>query len=375
MSSADRGGVSSLYDRAREFSEEGQWQEAEEQLWKVLEVENRHVGAWLDLGMLYCERGWRQPARIIFDRIAAEYAPSPLILDVIEDEIRFRCGNESGWQMAWRVGGGHDSNVNQGLLHDSITLTDVLGAYQLDVAAENKPRSGSWANQEIFLWRNGGSHSLRAQIQARQFSLGSEYNRVQAGVSGTFEGAGWRHELAGSLYARGGATEWNAFSWQSRREIPDIAEYRVSLGWGHASNTAPRNTLLAEIGVRREWLPIDRVMVGVYGGVAQAEPMSVPAPGGRRTGEVMDVWVEGGAAGWEITLRNRWRRWRDKEVYSAVLDQRRNQRLNEVSLALMHVGRQGLRCGIVIERVANRDAIALFEYRQKRQGIECGGRF
>lgn len=370
------GDTATLYDRARQLTEEGQWRAAEEHLWKVIEVENRHAGAWLDLGLLYCERGWRQPASAIFDRIATEFAPSPSILAIVEDTLRFRCGSaEAGWQAAWRVAAGHDSNVNLGLRHERIALADALGTYWLDVAAESRPRAGSWASEEIGLRRNAGGYGLWAQLRSQQYNIGGEYDQLQAGAGGTFEAAGWRQQLAGQTATRGGATESIALSWQGRREMPGLAEWRAALAWGHAPRIAPRDTLLAELGLQREWLPMTRIILGLYGGVSLIAPKSDTAPGGRRTGEVVEAWASGSAEGWEIALRGRWRHWRDEAIYSALLGQKRNQRLGEFSLSLMRVGRDGLRCGIVIDAVSSRDALPLFEYRQKRHGIECGGWF
>lgn len=84
------------------------------------------AGAWVDLSLALLELGEARQARQYLDYVQQEFAPNPAIKDALQqlggqaDQLR---AAQERWHYAATMGGGFDSNANNGLRSTSLILT------------------------------------------------------------------------------------------------------------------------------------------------------------------------------------------------------------------------------------------------------------
>jgi len=130
------------YQEALDLLEKGSVNSAIEHYNRLIESVPNHAGAWLDLALLYCERGDTARALEIFDRIEQKFAPPPAIQEIIAHYRANGCVSASAAVAHWTVsaGIGRTDNVNHGLTNTLIDLTFPSGTSSVRLADTYSPR-------------------------------------------------------------------------------------------------------------------------------------------------------------------------------------------------------------------------------------------
>lgn len=368
--------IDPLYRQARMLMQTGDATRAEEQLWRVLELEPNHVGAWLDLGLLYCDRGWKVPAEKIFTQIKTRYAPPYDVIALMDDALRFRCGDRQlTIDRRIRLTAGFDSNANLGIAHGQITLIDSLGPYSLTLAKESQPRESAWLEQEFVFSNQNSSRQLWFVARALEFTQIRGYDRLQLEAGIQFQKYSMDHLAFSQVSSRDGQTDQATLGWQTSLKLNDQFGFEVTAAGYHYPKVSITDHLQVEARLTSRF-PFSR-----FGGVGEAsfalgtavsQPFDETAPGGTRQGVLARTSLGWRQAPWELSGRFFWYYWNDLDVYNPVIGAvERRQRLIQGDLRLLRNVSAKLLCGLTFSRSTSQDRIDLFDYNSTRVGLFC----
>lgn len=139
------GEEAAIYQEALQSLERGDKEGALARYNQLLEKVPNHAGAWLDLALLYCEQGEAGRAQRLFDHIEKQFAPPPAILELIQHYRRQGCQPQpqpfGRWTLS--VNGGYTDNVNHGLSNPVIYLDPSVGAPEVRLSDQYRPRSSA----------------------------------------------------------------------------------------------------------------------------------------------------------------------------------------------------------------------------------------
>ncbi len=371
------------YDAALEALLAGNEREAVRRLWQIIETDPAHAGAWLDLGLIYCDNGMAGAAGRIFAHIERRFDPAEAILQLI-DLVRARgcrppppSSPPYRFQAGLRVG--HDSNPNFGLAADNLTLRINGIPTPVALTAASRPQPSAWSALNLMAeaspapgwrlhaiagfadYRQGGEHDQRRLLFAASHASGPAYS--SAWVSHAWLGGASYQSVAGLRHRRQlGDAGWEA----------DIVLQRL-----HYSGRSVLDGLTFEprLGYRIG-LPGDGALV-LAAGPHLDRPEASDRPGGRRTGVAVQFdLVQPLPGGWRLEAFARAQRLKDAEAYSPLFgDTRRSQRLGLLSLNLSRPVGQATRCGVQYQALDSRDPIPVFSYRQHIASLGCEHEF
>ena len=166
----------SAYQNALRLLSEGRVEEAQVSLQAVIDQQPEHAGAWLDLAILQCSMGLDDAANSLFGRIQDRFNPPPAILELIRQIQLKGCPRQeaAAQRMArssFKLGRGHDSNVNQG-------ASNPFSLGGLPLSPEFHPKGDDFTQLTLettrFLPQYGTT--FYGQLQSRQHDHLSRYN-------------------------------------------------------------------------------------------------------------------------------------------------------------------------------------------------------
>lgn len=372
--------IDPLYRQARVLIQTGDAARAEEQLWRVLELDPNHVGAWLDLGFLYCDRGWKMPAEKIFTQVKTRYSPPQDVIALIDDALRFRCGDRQvTFDRRIRLSAGFDSNANLGIAHGQITLIDSLGPYSLTLAKESQPRESAWLEQEFVISQQNPSRQLWFVARALEFTQMRGYDRLQLETGVQFQKYAMDHVAFAQVGSRDGQTDQATLGWQTGLKLNDQFGVEFTAAGYHYPKVSITDHLQVEARLTSR-APFSR-----FGGTGEAsfavgaavsQPFDAAAPGGMRQGVLARGALGWRQGPWELAGRLFWYDWADSEVYNPVIGAvERRQRLIQGDLRLLRNVSAKLLCGLTFSRSISQDRVDLFDYTSSRSGLFCESKF
>lgn len=365
------------YDAALEALLAGDEREAARRLWRIVETDPGHAGAWLDLGLIYCDSGMAAAAARIFDHIERRFNPAEAIRQLIElvrargcrpplppPPYRFQAGLRAG----------HDSNPNFGLAADSLTLRINGIPTPVELTAASRPQPSAWSALNLLAeaapapgwrlhavagladYRRGGEHDQRRLLLAASHFSGPAHS--SAWLSRTWLGGEAYQGVAGLRHRRQLGARWEADVVLQRLHYPGRG---VLDGW----------TLEPRLGYRIG-LPGEGTLL-VAAGPHLDRPDASDRPGGRRTGAAVQLdLVQPLPGGWRLEAFARAQRLADADAYSPLFgDTRRRQRLGLLSLSLSRPVGPATRCGLQYQALDSRDPIPVFGYRQHIASLGC----
>ncbi|CAH0137580.1 hypothetical protein SRABI118_00198 [Massilia sp. Bi118] len=178
-----------LYQEALLALAEGRRTDASRALRRLIELEPRHAGAWLDLALIQCGLGNADEAERLFATVETRFDPSREILELIsqtrEDGCRPWTPNSL---LSLTVGRGIDHNVNQGASTSTLKLGDGSFEVLLD---EFLPKKDGYTTTSLEYLRDltpNGTIGF-AQLQSRRNDSLRQYDSSAA--FGGFESP-WR---------------------------------------------------------------------------------------------------------------------------------------------------------------------------------------
>lgn len=370
--------IAADYEAALQALKRGDDREAAARLWRLLEANPAHAGAWLDLGILYCENGLAGAARQIFTLIEQRFAPSPAIRELIERYHKSGCVPPSlAARSRWTLGVslGRDSNANLGTDQRAVTLFFDGNPVTLDLAPPSRAHSDNWRGLQLG-WQAAvdSEWTAGAAISHRQYTTEHAYDQTR---------------LQGELSRRLGDrldTFWFNNLWLGGHD------YLRSLGARTRQALAPESPWLfdASVGVQQypaqraydsaqgeaklgySWRFNSALRVNAWAGAQLDHPLN-ERHGGARRGPVLQV--EGQfipAPGWRLDSGLRFQNLSDRKTYSPLF----GAVVREQSLAYgwfsltRHVAPQ-TRCSLAGQALKSSDRIALFDFAQNQLWLGC----
>ncbi|MDN4054642.1 tetratricopeptide repeat protein [Massilia sp. YIM B02763] len=158
-----------LYRAALRALADGRTEEAAAMLRRVLVLEPRHAGAWMDLAISECELGNAAEADRLFGELQHRFALPPGMLEAVARYRATGCGKPAAREgSVWLLAAtrGHDDNVNQGASDPRFTIGtgSTQTEYELDPAF--LPRADSFSQLAVSWLRPLGNTGTNAIVQA-----------------------------------------------------------------------------------------------------------------------------------------------------------------------------------------------------------------
>ena len=334
----------------------------------------------LALAIQHCLRGEDVQAQAIFKAIKEQLDPPPSHLDIIAQYESSGCKTPSySPSVRWNVqlGGGYDTNVNQGILTRYMVLGSGLNETELELGDAFRPVPSAFAVAgvdasfrlgDFAVGQTGIQHRSNASLPAlnlttltagvvRPFVVFDRPGRLQLDV-----GEAW---LGGRQYQQveAAGVQWLMLG-SEHPWLANVASLR-----NRYPSQPDQNSQLTEAGIWREQMMAPTI--GVFGGIAALYDNALRnRPGGDRKGYrvqlgLSTVWNE-----WLIQPRINILRWSSSEVYSpGLVDVVRRHQLTQVGLQLTRPIAQGHQ--VVVEWRVNdaRDSVPLFSYRGQSLGV------
>lgn len=236
------------YEQAVDSLRDGRPREAAALLEALVRRMPAHAGAWLDLGIAYCDLGRAREAEQVFSHIEASFSPGPAIREVIALYRASGCtpralgAAPAQWEL--RAGAGYASNVNQGVNDLTVQYGPAGQSVPLQLSADFRPRGAAFASADAFHRRpldDSGRWRWDTGVRLRGHAGMSANDTALAftGVSRQWRLDGWRGDaqaglsqlwLGGQSYQQGvgaGGSAWHpvASGWAAGLEF-DVFAYR-----------------------------------------------------------------------------------------------------------------------------------------------------
>lgn len=367
-----------LYEDAVRAIETNQLDEAVAQLEAVLVQQPEHAGAWLDLALVLCQQGDAMRAERLFQHIEMNFSPPPVLRELIS---KYR---ESGCQrpraaMKWRLAAqtGYDNNVNMGARQSSIQVGSGENAINLELHRDYLPHADHFSGVEFDLnypiESSGDSFSFYAQN--RSYHRLHEYssNIAAIGYVRTANIARWEIQGGGVIgyLSLGGKTYQTSAGVQWLIQAPSLLpDKNFTLSWaGDATRFAfpsqsSYNMMRGDSHVIASWQPAAQMLWKGKLGIILDQTLG-NRPGGNRTGWSWqtEIYYKPHPA-WQVEANFRRQRLHDSQPYlPGLFDQVRNQRQQQIMLAVSWSLNKAHRLRAEWRALNNNDNIALYRYR------------
>jgi hypothetical protein len=367
-----------LYQEALQLLEQGDRLGAIERYNRLLQTLPNHAGAWLDLGLLYCEQGDVGRAHQIFDQVESRFAPPPAIRELIQHYRTVGCVSNPAPIARWLVtiSGGHTNNVNHGLRSSEIDLPLIGTSLILDKAY--LPRSSATAaiglNYVRPLKSLPGTQWFVSLTQ-KHFASVQEYNQSSflAGLTHQRAIGAWSQEseLVATYLSLGGRTHQTGFLGQTGLWMPVTGSGKFRFGAEVAASrwNYPRDPLytstIVEGRVAAKWAPSERVLVRVAFGPlldrAEQSRLGLDRKGYNLT--LNGQWAASDTLRLDAGFRQR--RQQDEAVYSPLFGEIRRRSTQRQWVAGLQYKSSAAAPGawrLEWERAQSRDNIPLFPF-------------
>ena len=365
-----------LYLEAMHSLSEGRQEEASALLMRFLEQEPRHAGAWLDLAISQCELGHASEAERLFHEIELRFAPPPGIIEVIASYRARGCHVVPARrrQIAFTLGRGHDSNINEGADNRFFSTGSGATLTQWELAPNYLPQPDyytSLAGDYIEPLDEQGSLGI-VQLRSRHDDTISEQDTTSLilGLQRPWQIGNWRGlntgalgvvRLGGELYQRQAQLQLRV---SPPVKLPEHLDWSVTGSLIHAQYPTRVNfdgttlDLGTTLDYRHSWGQIQTTL-GLLDDHGNAERL-----GGDRQGWYGGVQMQSrltdqvnGELG--LTRQN----WRSDTVYSpGLIDVKRDQDTSQLRAALMVPVKTHQTLLFEWRKVTNKENIALFQY-------------
>lgn len=371
------------YDEALEALREGRAGDAAALLKDLVRRMPAHAGAWLDLGIAFCELGRARDAEQVFAHLEAAFSPGPAIRDLIALYRASGCAPRAlgaapaHWE--FRVGAGHAGNVNQGINDLTVLYGPAGQSVPLQLTDDFRPRGAAFVSADIFHRRplDDGHWRWYSGLRLRGYSGISGYDTALlfTGVTRQWQAANWSGDVQAGLsqFWLGGR------SYQQGVGIGGAAWRAVAPGWaagGEADLFAYRYPSLPRYdNLQGTWqLKLRRFGAGwqLTGGAGWTRDLAGDRPGGHRGGPTASLrWQALPMEGLSLDLLLLWRRLNDAGAYNPLLWEGavRSQRQKLAQFSIEH--RLGPRDALRLElnRTDTGDILPIFAWSGTSVGL------
>lgn len=368
-----------LYRTAMQSIAEGRKGDASEALMRVVDIEPKHAGAWLDLALIQCGLGHADEAERLFAAIETRFNPPPGILELIAEARDGGCNRwhpvSSGSLTLTR---GFDRNVNQGASNPNFVIDRAGGPVQLQLLPEFLPQADRYSMLSGEYVRDvtaNGSIGF-AQLQLRHNDRVSQYDSgaLFAGVETPWRLGSWtlRTTAMVGMVSLGGQFYQRHVQLQGRvgppLPLPGGTEFTVLAGVNHTNYRTLANfdSNTFELRPQFTWRGNTRTASASLGYLRDVAVSG--RPGGDRQGLLLNLLgrqsLPWGMTG-ELALSHQ--RWDSDSAYSpGLIELVRSQAttIARANLAYPLGKRQSLQ--LEVRAVRNRENISIFQYNNRQ---------
>jgi hypothetical protein len=372
-------GLDELYRAAMQSIAEGRKGDASEALVRVVDIEPKHAGAWLDLALIQCGLGHSDEAERLFAAIETRFNPPPGILDVIAEARDTGCSRwipvSSG---SVTIGRGYDRNVNQGASNPNFIIDRGGSPVELQLLPEFLPQPDHYSVLSGEYVRDITANGTVgfAQMQLRHNDHVSQYDSgaLFAGIETPWRFGRWTLRTTGlvGMVSLGGQFYQRHLQAQARigppLTLPAGVQFTVLAGVNHTDylTLTNFNSNTLELRPQLSWRQGARLLSGSAGYLRDFADGG--RPGGDRTGVLLNlVGRQGLGYGLTAELALTRQQWRGASAYSpGLIDQLRAQATTIARGNLSYpIGKRQL-LQLEIRAVRNRENISIFQYNNRQ---------
>jgi hypothetical protein len=372
-------GLDELYRAAMQSIAEGRKGDASEALMRVVDIEPKHAGAWLDLALIQCGLGHSDEAERLFAAIETRFNPPPGIVDVIAEARDSGC---SRWNPtssgSLTAGRGYDRNVNQGASNPNFVFHNDGVPVERQLLAEFLPQADRYSVLSGEYMRDITANGTVgfAQMQFRHNDHLSQYNSgaLFVGLETPWRFGRWtlRTTALLGMVSLGGQFYQRHAQAQARigppLSLPAGVQLTVMAGISHTDyltlTNFDANTL--ELRPQLSWRGGARSLSASAGFLRD---IGAPArPGGDRHGVLLNlVGRQGLPYGMTGELAFSRQQWHGTSAYlPSLIDQTRSQATSIVRGNLSYPLSKRQLVQLEVRAVRNRENISIFQYNNRQ---------
>lgn len=190
-----------MYEQAHTYLRNGNTEEAIENLIKLVDRSPLHLGALLDLAIVYCQSNRPVQAQARFDRLA-QFPELPSVIAELIFDYRQKCpAPSSAWTGFATVGVGYARNLNQGARDEYFFLAPLNLTLQL--AEGTRPRNDGFRVLEAGISRSNSPMGWHGGIfiQEIDYNASNDYDNLlgDAKIGYRFKKNDFNVDVAGNI--------------------------------------------------------------------------------------------------------------------------------------------------------------------------------
>lgn len=368
-----------LYRAAMQSIAEGRKGDASEALLRVVDIEPKHAGAWLDLALIQCGLGHSDEAERLFAAIETRFNPPRGILEVIAEA---RDGGCNRWHPtssgSLTAGRGYDRNVNQGASNPNFLIDRGGSPVELQLLPEFLPKPDHYSVLSGEYMRDITANGTVgfAQMQFRNNDEVSQYNSgaLFAGIETPWRFGRWTLRTTAMVGAvsLGGQFYQRHVQAQARigppLPLPGGAQFTVLAGINHTDyrTLTNFNSNTLELRPQLSWRGSARMASASFSYLRDIAESG--RPGGDRHGMLLNLLGRQSLPyGMSAELAFTRQEWRSASAYSpGLIEQVRAQATTIARANLSYpLGKQQL-LQLEVRAVRNRENISIFQYNNRQ---------
>jgi hypothetical protein len=368
-----------LYREAMQSIAEGRKGDASEALMRVVDIEPKHAGAWLDLALIQCGLGHSDEAERLFAAIETRFDPPPGILDLIAEARESGCTRWNPTRSSSvTVGRGFDRNVNQGASNPNFSIDRGGVAVELQLLPEFLPLADQYSVLSAETMRditpNGTIGFAQAQFRHNDRLGQYDSGALFAGIETPWRFGGWtlRTTAMLGLVSLGGQFYQRHLQVQGRvgppLRLPGSTQFTLLAGLNHIDylTLTNFNATTFELRPQLTWRNSERMASASIGYLRDFAETG--RPGGDRHGVLLNLLARQGLPyGMTGELAYTRQHWDSASAYSpGLIEQTRAQETNILRANLSYPLGKNHSLQLEVRAVHNRENISIFQYNNRQ---------
>lgn len=374
-------GLEELYRAAMQSIAEGRKGDASEALMRVVDIEPKHAGAWLDLALIQCGLGHSDEAERLFATIETRFHPPQGILDLIAEARDGGCMHRNAASSgSLTVARGYDRNVNQGASNPNFTIDRGGKPVELQLMPEFLPLPDQYSVVSGDYLRDitpNGTSGF-AQFQFRHNDRLSQYDSgaLFAGIETPWRFGRWTMRTTGMLgvVSLGGRLYQRHLQLQARigpplpLPLPGNMQFTLLAGLNHTEylTLTNFNSNTLELRPQFAWRDSARMASASIGYLRDVAETA--RPGGDRHGVMLNLLGRQNLPyGMTGELAYTRQHWDSASAYSpGTIEQTRAQATQILRGNLSYPLNKYHSLQLEVRAVRNRENISIFQYNNRQ---------
>jgi hypothetical protein len=372
-------GLDALYREAMQSIAEGRKSDASAALMRVVDIEPKHAGAWLDLALIQCGLGHSDEAERLFAAIETRFDPPPGIVSLIAEARESGCTRWNPTRSASvTLGRGFDRNVNQGASNPNFSIERAGVPVELQLLPEFLPLADHYSVLSAETMReitpNGTVGFAQAQFRHNDRLGQYDSGALFAGIETPWRFGRWTLRTTAMLgmVSLGGQFYQRHLQVQGHigppLRLPGSTQFTLLAGLSHIDylTLANFNSNTFELRPQLTWRDSKRLAsasIGYLRDFAQSG-----RPGGDRHGALFNLLGRQGLPyGMTGELAYTRQQWNSESAYSpGLIGQTRAQQTDILRGNLSYPLTRSQSLQLEVRAVHNRENISIFQYNNRQ---------